>query len=260
MPRKPREYGISNVYHIVLRGNDRQDIFYDEQDRYIFLDRLKENKQKFDYSIYAYCLMDNHVHMIIKVKDEFLSKSMQVLETRYSTYFNKKLNRSGHLFENRFFSKKVESLNYFLLVCKYVHRNPEKAGMERTENYKWSSFKDYINEKDETNKNKIIDRGVLLHYFNDNLKEFKKYTLLNDDKEQMNNYAEFELKNKLNEEELANIIKVKFGLKNASDVSLLNKEEMDKIIINLKEVQGTSIAQISRVIKVTPYYIKKIWQ
>ncbi len=255
MPRKPREYSVSSVYHIIFRGNDRQDIFYDEQDRYVFLNKLKENKKKFNYSVYAYCLMDNHIHIVIKIKDNFLSKSMQILETGYSIYLNKKLKRSGHLFENRFFSKKIEDLNYFILVCKYVHRNPEKANMEKTEKYKWSSFEYYVNKEEG-----FVDKNILMHYFNNNLKEFKDYMLKNDDKEQIYNLAEFELKSKLSEEELANIIKIKFNLKNASDVSLLNKETKDRIIASLKNVQGTSIAQISRVIKITPYYIKKIWR
>ena len=116
---------------------------------------------------------------------------MQSLEVRYSSYFNKKFNRTGHLFQNRFFSKKVENLNYFLTVCKYIHRNPEKANMEKTENYKWSSYQEYVG------KEKIIDKSVLLYYFGDNMEEFEKFTLINDDKEQIYYYSDFELITKL---------------------------------------------------------------
>ena len=81
--------------------------------------------------------MSNHVHFVIRVSDDFLSKVMHSLEIRYSGYFNKKMNRTGHLFEDRYFSKKVENEEYFKTLCKYVHRNPEKAGIEKTENYKF---------------------------------------------------------------------------------------------------------------------------
>ena len=253
MPRKLREFSTTNIYHVILKGNDKSDTFYEDQDRYVFLDRIKETKNKFKYKIYAYCLMSNHVHIIIKVKDDFLSKSIQSLEIRYTSYFNKKYNRSGHLFQNRFFSKRIENLNYFLTVCKYIHRNPEKANMERTENYKWSSYKEYIGRE------KIIDKKVLLHYFNNNIEEFKEYTLKNDDKEQIYNLSEFELIKRLSEEEVANIITQRFDLKNASDISLLESQKRDEILLNLKELQGTTLNQIARITKLTPYYIKKIW-
>ena len=254
MSKKLRDFSKTDIYHIILRGNDKCDIFYEDQDRYVFLDRVEETKKKFNYQVYAYCLMDNHIHMVIRVKDYFLSKSMQSLEIRYSSYFNKRFNRVGHLFQNRFFSKKVENLNYFLTVCKYIHRNPEKANMEKTENYKWSSYREYVG------KEKFINKNVLLHYFGNSIEEFKKFTLINDDKEQIYYYSDFELITKLSEDEVSNIITQKFDLKNASDVSLLKKEKMNEVLKNLKGLQGTSLSQISRVTRITPYYIKKIWE
>ena len=254
MPRKPREFSETNIYHIILRGNDKTDIFYEDQDRYVFLERVEETKKKFNYEIFSYCLMNNHIHMIIRVKNNFLSKAIQSLAVRYSAYFNKKFNRTGHLFQNRFFSKKVENLNYFLTVCKYIHRNPEKANIAKTENYKWSSYKEYVG------KEKIINKNVLMHYFGDSIEEFKNYTLINDDKEQLYNFAEFELIKKLSEEDVRNLIIQKFSLKNASDVSLLEKDKRDEILMSLKELKGTSLAQIARITKMTPYYIKNIWE
>ena len=255
LPRKPREFSTTNVYHIIFRGNDKQDIFYDDQDKYVFLDRIKETKEIFKYEVYTYCLMNNHVHMIIRIKEDFLSNAMKSLAVRYSFYFNRKFDRRGHLFENRFVSKKIENLDYFLNVCKYVHRNPENANIAKTTEYKWSSFQEYIKQK-----NKIINSNVLLHYFDDNLKEFEKFTLNNDNKKSLNNYAEYELISKLSEYELINIIKEKFNLKNASDVSLLRKEEQNEIIKELKNVKGITLNQVARITKVTRYYIKKLWE
>ena len=254
MPRKSREISSTGIYHIIMRGNDRNDIFYDNQDRYVFLNILKETKERFKFEIYSYCLMNNHIHIVFRIKDEFLSKAMQSLEIRYSAYFNKKINRNGHLFQNRFFSKKIENLSYFLTVCKYVHRNPEKAKIDSTENYKWSSFREYIG------KEKIINKAVLLHYYEDDIEMFKKYTLDNDDKEQLYNLAEFELKRKLTEEEVAKIIVDKFNLKNVGDIGLMDENQGKEIILSLKELKGTSLAQIARVTRCTEYFIKKIWK
>ena len=254
LPRKSREISSTGIYHIIMRGNDRNDIFYDNQDRYVFLNILKETKERFKFEIYSYCLMNNHIHIVFRIKDEFLSKAMQSLEIRYSAYFNKKINRNGHLFQNRFFSKKIENLSYFLTVCKYVHRNPEKAKIDSTENYKWSSFREYIG------KEKIINKAVLLHYYEDDIEMFKKYTLDNDDKEQLYNLAEFELKRKLTEEEVARIIVDRFDLENASDISIMSDEKKKEIVKSLKNISGTTVPQLSRVIRLTEYFIKKTWK
>ena len=255
MPRKGRECSTTEMYHVIIRGNDRQDIFLDNQDRYVFLNRLKDAKDKFYFYIYSYCLMNNHVHIVIKIKYEFLSKMMNVLENRYSQYFNKKTKRTGHLFENRFYSKKVEDEGYFMRLCKYVHRNPEKAGIEKTEKYQWSSFNDYIYKKDD-----FIERDTLLNCFDDSLEKLKEYTLDNDDTKECFYFAEFEIRNKLNDEEFCDILKFKYGFKNGIDISLIEENEKIKIINELKKIEGTSFAQISRVTRVTPYWIKQYWK
>lgn len=254
MPRKPREYSTSNVYHIIFRGNDKSDLFYDDQDRYVFLNYIRITKEKFKYDIYSYCLMNNHIHMVIKIKEDDFSVAMKSLAIRYSNYFNKKYDRTGHLFENKFLSKKVESLEYFIHVCKYVHRNPEKANISKTQDYKWSSFKEYKSKED------IVNKNVLLHYFNNDMEEFVNYTLNNDDINDLWNLADFEIIKKLNDDELVNIIKRKLDLKSATDISLLGKKEKDSILISLKSIKGSNLTQISRITKVNRRYISNIWE
>ena len=132
MPRIPRIYSNSKVYHIILKGIDDQDIFYDNRDREYFLKQISITKTEFNYMLYSYCLMSNHVHMVFRCQDIFLSKCIQSLLIRYVHYFNKKYKRKGPLVQSRFKSKQVESLQYFIDVCRYVHRNPENAGIELT--------------------------------------------------------------------------------------------------------------------------------
>ena len=90
MPRPPRLYSHSKVYHIILKGIDDQDIFYDERDREFFLKQISITKTEFNYMLYSYCLMSNHVHMVIRCPNIFLSKCVQSLLIRYVYYFNKK--------------------------------------------------------------------------------------------------------------------------------------------------------------------------
>lgn len=159
MPRIARKYSKIKVYHITIRGIDKQNIFFEEEDKYKFLEIINRTKENYNYEIYAYCLMDNHVHLVIYDKEKQLSKIMQSIEISYVFYFNLKYGRTGHLFQNRFFSKKVEDRGYLKRVCRYIHQNPLNAGIGKTEDYKWSSYKEYIE------KTKIINNKMLLLVF-----------------------------------------------------------------------------------------------
>ncbi len=159
MPRMARKVSSTRVYHIILRGNDRQDIFFDEQDYKKFIKEIKNTEEKYKYELYAYCLMTNHVHLVIYDKNDMLSKIIQSLAVTYSAYFSKKYERTGHLFQNRFLSKEVETREYLMQVCRYIHQNPVKAKISKIDNYKWSSFKEYINGE------KIISTKMLLSLF-----------------------------------------------------------------------------------------------
>lgn len=102
MPRTSRRLSNSKVYHIILKGIDGQTIFYDNQDRKFFLKQISITKKEFNYIIYAYCLMVNHVHLVIKSEDALLASLMKSLQVRYVNYFNKKYKRTGPLMQNRF--------------------------------------------------------------------------------------------------------------------------------------------------------------
>lgn len=257
MARPLRRYGNSKNYHIIFKGNDSQDIFYDDQDRRIFLKHLIDTREEFEYKIYAYCLMTNHIHMIIKSEKEVLSKAMQCLMSRYVRYFNKKYKRTGTLVQGRFKSKNIENQKYFLEVCRYVHRNPENAGIAKTENYKWSSYNEYIG------KEKIIDKKVLLEYFENDINKFIDYTIQNDKYENLEEFAEYEIIEKLNDEQVANIIIDMFNIDTMSEISTFfkkqTKEQLKENIRKVKRIKGTNKTQIARIIRVSRWTIGKIW-
>ena len=117
LPRQFRTFSLSKIYHIIFKGIDDTNIFYTSEDKSTFLEKITLSKKEFPFKIYAYCLMNNHVHLIIEAESNMLSKSMKSLLIRYVYYFNKTYQRKGPLFQNRFYSKNVENQDYFLSVC-----------------------------------------------------------------------------------------------------------------------------------------------
>ena len=257
MTRRPRIYSNSKTYHIILKGIDNQDIFYDDQDRRIFLKYISITKKEYAYNLYAYCLMDNHVHMVIKSEKEFLSKAIQSLMIRYVHYFNRKYKRIGTLLQNRFKSRNVENQRYFLEVCKYIHRNPENAGIAKTQEYQWSSYKEYIG------KSQIVDKNILLHYYDNDINQFVTHTIENDKYETLNEFAEYEIIEKLNDGEVVNIIMEIFNIIDVSEISTFfknrTKEQLEEDICKIRKIKGTNKTQVARIIRISRWTIEKLW-
>lgn len=258
MPRTSRFFCKSKVYHIILKGIDSQTIFYDDQDRKFFLKQISITKKEFNYIVYAYCLMVNHVHLVIKCEDVFLASSMKSLLVRYVHYFNQKYQRTGTLMQNRFKSKNVENVKYFIDLCRYIHRNPEKAGIALTQDYEWSSYKEY------TGKEKIINKSALLHYLDNDIEKFKKYTLEKNDIEEIKIDVEYEMLDRLTDERLIQYIMEKFYLKNVNDIPIFfktqNEEKIKHVINEIADISGTNITQVARITRLGRRYIEKMWR
>lgn len=144
MPRARRALSESGFYHVTMRGNGRQIIFEDDEDRKSFLDFLRRGKEKYQVGIIAWCLMDNHVHLLVGDQKGTISKIMQSLASGYAGYFNRKYGQIGHVFQDRFASSPIESDVYLLETVQYIHNNPAKAGICLAEEYPWSSFSEYV--------------------------------------------------------------------------------------------------------------------
>ena len=137
------------LYHVLSRGNQRQAIFVDDEDRRLFLERLSEIAARFEVECFAYVLMSNHYHLLLRTRRANLSKAMQWLGVAYSSRFNLKNHCSGHLFQGRFKSMLVENDAYLLQLSYYIHRNPLRAGMvKRLADYPWSSYLVYAYGKE----------------------------------------------------------------------------------------------------------------
>jgi REP element-mobilizing transposase RayT len=149
MARKPRLHVSGGLYHVILRGNARQDVFFSPGDRHFFYELLAEGVIRFGYRVHAFCLMPNHLHLALQVGDLELSAGMQNLSFRYTRYLNTRLKRVGHVFQRRFKAFLVDQDRYGLALVRYLHLNPVRARTVRQPGaYAWSSHRAYLGEED----------------------------------------------------------------------------------------------------------------
>lgn len=148
MARKPRIHTPGAIYHVILRGNARQDIFSDDKDRYRFYEVLQKSCERFGQRILAFCLMTNHIHLAVQVGEIPLSKIMQNVSMRYTQWFNWRHKKSGHVFQGRYKAVMVDADAYLLELAAYIHLNPVRARIsDRPENHRWSSHQSYLGKE-----------------------------------------------------------------------------------------------------------------
>ncbi|KZZ83428.1 transposase [Bacillus sp. SJS] len=141
--QSPRKWSQNpgGMYHITARAIRRWTLFedYRDKDRYLLI--LQETQLKYPFKLHAFCLMKNHVHLLIEVLDHQPSIFMKEINYRYARYFNSRHNFKGHLFEGRFYADPITTISKFLNTTRYIHLNPYKAmAVQQAENYKWSSY------------------------------------------------------------------------------------------------------------------------
>lgn len=162
MPRALRKSSSTGIYHVVIKGANGHLLFEECRDYKKYLDYLEYYKSQFSFKIYAYCLMSNHIHLLVHIHSESLSDIFHRINTSYAIWFNNKYDRTGFLQDGRFHSEPVESLQYLFSVVRYIHKNPFKAGLEPQlgANYKWSSFLDY-----QTQSHHLVDIDYIFGVF-----------------------------------------------------------------------------------------------
>jgi putative transposase len=146
-------------YHVTARGNEKKSIFLSRADYEKFLANLKDAALRFSVVVHCFVLMGNHYHLLVETPRANLSAFMHTIQSGYTTYFNKKRNRSGHLFQGRFKSILVDKDSYLLELSRYIHMNPVRAHRaDRPEDYPYSSYRAYINPGEKT----FVSRGLIL--------------------------------------------------------------------------------------------------
>ena len=235
MPRYARKISNTNIYHVMIRGINRQVIFEDDEDYKKFLYILQDCVKKTECRIYAYCLMPNHVHLLLDPRLYTIETVMKTIGIRYARFYNDKYQRIGHLFQDRFKSENVEDEGYFLAVLRYILQNPLKAGLEiAVGEYPWSSYKVYKNKNDFiTDEKYAIDlaggKDKLLEFINEK----------NDDE-----VMEMKTHQKIRLGDAKEVLKTVSGCRTVADFQNMDSDKQVKIIEELYK-HGLSLFQIS---------------
>ena len=256
MPRSNRENlkANTNSYHVLLRGINKQDIFLDNQDRAKFLKELMIAKKEFEFKIYAFALMKNHVHIAIFDKNNKLPDVMHFICSKYAMYFNKKYDRVGHVFQNRYKSIGIENENYLFNVIRYIHKNPEKACICRKEAYKWSSYREFINSC-----GIITDVDLVLKLFGKTKREaINNFIKFNNEIDTVYSDAEFEFETRLSDEEAKECIKRILNVKNIIDIQRKSDENRNKYIYEISQIKGIASNQIGKMMKISERTVQRI--
>ncbi|MPW26125.1 transposase [Alkalibaculum sp. M08DMB] len=175
MPRSSRKYSATGIYHVMMRGNNRKYIFMEKIDKDKFLEIIN-TREVGTYKLYAYVIMDNHIHLLIKEDRENISEIIKKMNIKYASYYNKKNRTVGHVFQDRFKSEVVETDKYLFSLLRYIHNNPVKAGIATNlEDYQYSSYIEYINKEKVLNKEEKKELLTLMFGEVLNLEQFKSY-------------------------------------------------------------------------------------
>ena len=248
MPRQARKKSESGIYHIMLRGINQQQIFEGQEDYEKFLEILKDCKAICEFKLFAYCLMGNHIHLLIKEGKESLEQIFKRLCGRFVYWYNIKYRRVGHLFQDRFKSEPVDSDDYFFTVLRYIHQNPTKAGLcKRVEDYAYSSYMEYFNEsgfidRDDVPNLMTIDEFVGLH-------------------QQTVDTSCMDIAEKVvarvTDEQAKELIRKIAKCESVSDFQHLDTVKRDKYLKKLRE-KGLSIRQLSRLTGISISVVRNV--
>ena len=181
MARQLRIQYPGAVYHITCRGNARQDIYRDNRDRKEFLEILKDSQTIYGIKIYSYVLMSNHYHLLLETPKGNISDYMRHLNMRYTSYYNRRHKKVGHLFQGRFKGILVDKDTYLTMLSRYIHLNPVKIKIMKRmpyeeklkylRKYQWSSLPGYVNK---SKKQNFVDYGLVLEEYGGDNEEGRK--------------------------------------------------------------------------------------
>ena len=233
MPRRARKYCDSGYYHVVARGINKQILFEDEEDFERFLYLLRRYRDEENFTIIAYCLMENHIHLLLHT-DSNLPRIMKKISVSYAYYFNEKYARNGHLFQDRYTSEPIQDDKYLFAVVRYIHNNPQKAGICPREEYPWSSWHEYITNAD------LVSTKLILEMCG-NITGFLEFSASNEEIE----CIDVSDKKRLTDKDAQEIIKTELHFDSGTQIQELSRAERDEALSKLKE-KGLTVRQIER--------------
>lgn len=238
MSQNTRLPSISGYYHLIIRGNGKQILFECDRDRMKFLSSLRKYSDETGVTVAAYCLMENHVHILAHHAEDQIPIFMKKIEVSYAKYYNLKYERTGHLFENRYFSEPVDTEKYLLSVFRYILCNPLKTGCTSILEYPWSSCTLY--DDPET----FVDTSVFhkLLGSRDNYRNF----ILSGCSKDIFKEGDLRYEDRKHDDEWAlDMIHFLFGIQSGSEIKSYSRQQRDQAIAMLLQ-EGLSYRQIER--------------
>lgn len=245
MSRLQRTRSKSGYYHIMLRGNEKKDIFKCEEDKLRFIDTIYRMKQGNRFYLHAFCLMDNHIHMMISEREEDIAKVIKRITVSYVFYFNKKYKRVGHLFQDRYKSEVVSEDGYALTLVRYIHKNPVKAGMvKEMGNYRWSSYNGYLDEEDYSEK--VIDTEIIMGMLSEDKKTARALYIKYMAQESEENYLDIvEKVDMMDEEEALKLYGDMLRARGLRSVDTAKDQDLRDLLSEYKKATNFSIRKMA---------------
>ncbi len=254
MPRRPRIMSSTGIYHIILRSVNQHLIFEEDSDYQKFLYILSDCKMKYDIKVYAYCLMDNHIHLLLNSPADKLPSLFQSLGSKFVKWYNNKYLRTGHLFQDRYYSTTIENERAFLAAIVYIHNNPVKANICRyPSEYRWSSYNAYYGQKNNLIETNLADRiagnrDSLLRFFSRPINNTYDELFANDHRKQ---------KLFITDEKALEVFISTSKLTSTSEVNHLNKVQRNRLVHNLR-AKGLTVKQIARLMDISETTVKRL--
>lgn len=245
----------------MLRGNERKDIFIDNEDKEKLIKIILHKKADETFKLYAYCIMDNHLHLIVKEQKETISQIIKKIAISYAYYFNNKYKRVGHLFQDRYKSETIEDEPYLLSVIRYIHNNPEKAGITKKEKYKWSSYSNYTVQLNHHREIPEI-KEILKMFSSDKERALKKFIYYSNQYEEKN-FLEMKetIKSEIDEENVNEFIQGYLQSRNLKKEDLRRREHTQQkkdLIQQLTKRSNLSKRKIAILIGVNRETVRKV--
>lgn len=251
MPRTARTRSNSGIYHVVTRGVNKQDIFLDDEDMLLYLNCLRRLKDEAGCSVLGYCLMSNHVHLLLQETCAEagcggVPKLMHRLGTIIAKWYNQKYDRVGHVFQDRYGSTAVENDAYLLTVLRYIHQNPVKAKVaENCHSYPFSSYAAYARGQDPFG---IAETGLALRMIGGLDRILQFFDQFGDDSPDL----EIVHGKQTDDHQVEVALESLLSGKSRRELQNMGKVERDMILLRLKSMGGFSLRQMARVTGVSP--------
>ncbi|MBT9135315.1 MAG: hypothetical protein DDT34_00365 [Firmicutes bacterium] len=248
MARKPRQESSTGYYHVMLRGINRDFLFKRENEKRLFLELVKEQQDDKLLELVAWCIMDNHIHMMVKSDVANMSKAIKVISLKFAARYNKGQQRIGPVFGDRYRSECIEDDSFLLGALRYIHLNPVKAGLtDGPAAYLWSSYNEYVTEAGFLHEQQRI---FILGLFNENLKSFADFHTRLDETDYLEIQEDIDKQRKEMAQQLLDCFCLKWGITKAQQIHR-NPELFTEISARLTIGAKLSLRQAAAMLETT---------